>query len=267
MKKVFIIILNYNGGEDTVKCLTSLSEAKILDQAKIIIVDNASTDNSVELIKKNFPSIKIIQNKKNLGFAGGNNVGIKDALQRGADYALLLNTDTLVKKNILTSLVKHLESDETFGIAAPAIEFKINNESLYDLGGKVNWFTGRTTHNDVKKIPSWKEPIKVEFVTGACMLIKKEVFEKIGLLDERFFMFFEDADFCLRARKAGYSTWVVPEAQIYHKLSASVNKTPKKYQYLLKSNLKFINKHLNTIFKPIGYLYLLLLAFKIKFKI
>ncbi len=267
MKKLFIIILNYNGGEDAVKCLESLDATQILKQSTPIIIDNASEDNSVELIQNKFPKIKIICNKKNLGFAGGNNVGIKYALKNQADYILLLNTDTQAQKNFLGTLINHLESDKFHGIVAPAIEFKIDNQTFFDLGGEINWFIGRTTHNDVKKIPSWKEPLKVEFVTGACMLIKKEVFEKIGLLDERFFMFFEDADFCLRARKAGYSTWAVPEAQIYHKLSASVNKTPKKYQYLLKSNLKFINKHLNTIFKPIGYLYLLLLALKIKFKI
>ena len=266
-KKVFIIILNYNGRKDTVNCLCSLFDSKTLDQAVPIVVDNASFDNSIALITQKFPEIKIIQNKTNLGFAGGNNAGIKFALKNKADYILLLNNDTLAKKDFLELLINHLESDKSYGLAAPAINFKLNYQSLFDLGGGVNWITGRTTHHNVKSIPQWKEPLKVEFVTGACMLIKRDVFEKIGLLDENFFMFFEDADFCLRAAKAGFSSWVVPQAQIFHQLSASVDKTVHKYHYLLKSNLLFVNKHLKLITRPIAYLYLFLLGLKIKFKI
>ena len=186
-------------------------------------MDNASSDGTVEYVKDKFPSVKIIANSENLRFAGGNNVGIKYALERNADYVLLLNNDTEVAPDFLPELVRAAENDKSIGIAGPKIYYYEGNKMIWFAGGKVEFWKGWISHIGIRE-PDYGQydfAREVDYITGCCMLVKREVIEKIGKLDESFFIYGEDADWSLRASRAGYSLVYVPSSIIWHKVSAS----------------------------------------------
>ena len=222
MKKIYNVILNYNGYEDTILLLKSLPKLKAPGyQISTVIIDNRSTDDSVGRLSELIGQLKIdklIENRKNIGFAKGNNVGIKYALNQGAVYILLLNNDTKIVDNFLPSLLK-IDAD----IASPVVqfhEFKESKNWIYDYGGFINWTTGRTYHINKNSQPKTNniQTIPVDYIAGCCMFIKRKVFETIGLLDEKYFIYFEDVDFCVTAKKKGFSVIVDPTTTIYHKL-------------------------------------------------
>ena len=249
MKKVFIVIVNFNNRRDILKCLYSLRHEK----AEIVVVDNKSSDGSIEAIRSRFKQVKILESEKNIGFAAASNKGIRYALRKKADYVLLLNPDTIAEKNFLSVLLK-----KKADIISPVIKFKRKGEWVYDFGGRVNFLIGRTTHLERDILSKRTNP--VDYVSGCCMLIKKEVFEKISLLDEKYFMFFEDVDFCLRAKKAGFTIKVNPKVSIFHDLSEGEAKSLRQMYYLLLSNFIFINKWIPVYHRPLAYLYLFALG-------
>jgi len=240
MKKIFIVILNWNGKRDTLECLESVRKMETGGwEAETVVVDNASTDESVEEIKRRYKDITILRNDQNLGFAAGNNVGIKYALTHGADHVLLLNNDTLVEKNLINELLKVMEEDKTIGIVGPKIYFASGYEYHYSrykdeergriiwyAGGKIDWQNVYAFHRGVDEVDhgQYEKGGETDFVSGCCMMIKKEVFEKIGLLDPKYFLYFEDNDFCQRAKKLGFKIFYAPKAIVYHKNAASSEK-------------------------------------------
>jgi len=262
-EKTAIIILNYNGFPYIFDCLESLSRLQDCKIARlqIIVIDNASTDKSVELIKKKFPKIKIIENQTNLGFAGGNNVAIKYALKNNFNNIMLLNPDTIVEKNFLKPLLQLMKLDKKIGIVSPVLKGKEGSRTIFALGAEFNPILGRTKHIHLKKRPS--NVLKQEMVSGCAMIVRREVFEKIGLLDERFFLYFEDSDFCLRARKAGFKIYVEPKSLVLHKCSSSLGGLSlKKIRYVTISNFLFILKWVKPYFWPFACFYLILLDVK-----
>jgi len=270
MNKIYILILNYNGYDDTEKCLKTLY--KLEDNSyeiEKVVVDNGSSHDQLKSLKNflsEFKLIKLIENKKNLGFAKGNNVGIKYALDNGADYILLLNNDTKIEMNFLENLIKL-----DYPISSPVVkfrEFKENPKLIYDLGGYVNWWTGRTTHLNLYGKEYKKKNngvVECDYVAGCCMLVKREVFERIGLLDERYFIYFEDVDFCVTAKKNGFKVAVDKESVIWHKLGGSMDRWSNRaiYHHLV-GNFIFITKHLGWR-RITGYSYLFILTAKIVF--
>ncbi len=239
MNKTFIIILHYGDPQITIDCIRSIFKQR-LEFEKLIVVDNNQN------FKTSFNGVKIIRNKKNLGFAGGVNVGIKYAISQNADYVLLLNNDTMLNQDILKPLIKFLQQFKNAGIVGPAIKFKREEKFIYDLGGKINKIFGRTSHTEASKIQNTK-PRVVDYVSGCCMLIKKDVFEKVGLFDERFFLYYEDVDLCIRAKDKGFFTYVVPSVYIEHALSKTIGKVSKLALYhQTKSGLQFGKKHLSS---------------------
>lgn len=236
MNRIFIIVLHFGDPKVTQRCLQSIFQSKLTFQG-LVIVDNGGNFESRD------KRITIIKNKKNLGFAGGVNVGIKYALSNGADYVLLLNNDTLVEDNFLDKLIDFSEESIQVGIVGPAIKFKIGDKVVYDIGGKFNKVFGRTSHEEVSKVVS-KTPRRVDYVSGCAMLIKKEIFDKIGFFDGRFFLYYEDVDFCIRARNKGFFTYVLPGIFIEHELSTSIGKVSSLAVYhQTKSGIQFGKKH------------------------
>lgn len=250
-KNVYIIVLNWNGKDDTIECIKSLREINY-DNYKIIIVDNGSEDNSVLEIKKIFPEIKIIENKENLGFAGGNNVGIKYAVENKADYVLLINNDTTVDENFLSELIGKGESDQKIGALGSKIYFHSEPNRIWFAGGKVNWLKNKGTHIGLDEIDNgqYNKAGETDYLTGCCLLIKREVIEKIGVLSEDYFLYYEDTDFSLRVKNAGYKIIYVPKSKIYHKISRSTKPGSSNYIYyqvrnglvMAKRNGSFLNK-------------------------
>lgn len=220
--KVFIIILNWNGKEDTIACLESL-KTLTYGNAVQVMVDNASSDGTADAVRVQFSSVEVIANQANLRFAGGNNVGIEYALRNSADYILLLNNDTVVAPTFLSELVQAAEQDPRIGIAGPKIYYYGEPKRIWFAGGKVEYWKGWVSHIGIRETDKgqYDTPRDVDYLTGCCMLVKREVIERIGKLDESFFIYGEDADWSLRAARAGYRLRYVPSSMIWHKVSAS----------------------------------------------
>jgi len=258
MNRLSVIILNFNNEEDINSCLKSLINA--YSKINIILVDNGLTDNSLQsIISLKYEKLQIIKNQRNLGFAKGVNKGLKLALKQGAQDVLLLNPDTLANKGFLEPLLTNPAE-----IIGPVLKFERKGKWVYDFGGKINWWLGRSYHIEFRSqelgVRSQKE---IDYVSGCCMLIRRKVFEKIGFLNEKYFLFFEDPDFCLRAKRAGFKVALEPKSVILHKLSEGKKKPLYYIYHLIHSNLIFVNTWLPFYRRPIAYLYLWLLAFKV----
>jgi GT2 family glycosyltransferase len=252
-EKVCIIILNWNGKKDTIECLESLKMVEYPNY-EIILVDNGSTDGSVESLRKLYPDMEIIENLNNLGFAAGNNVGIRKAIEKGADYVLLLNNDTTVNKDFLNNLITVAKNDDMIGIAGPIIRYYSEPENSWFEKGKINWFSFNiATHT---KITDDKEVVSTDFMTGCAFLIKKATIEKVGFLTDEYFFYFEDVDYSLRAKNAGFKIVVTPLSKIYHKVSATASKKfkPESLYYANRNRFWIIKTYCPLKYKPIVYL-------------
>jgi GT2 family glycosyltransferase len=250
--KVFIIVLNYNGRDVIKRCLSSVFKADY-PNFEVIFVDNNSKDGSFEIAKANFSRAVFIRNEENLGFATGCNVGIKFALERMADYVLLLNMDTEVEKDFLSRLVEVAQSQDHIGLLSPVI-FNGQNKQIWFSGGKINWLNMKSVHNQKIRTEDFYDS---EFLTGCAMLIKSDVFRKIGLLDEDYFLYWEDADFALKSKRAGFRNVVVTASWVYHFEKSEKNKSEKIY-WLVISGLVFFRKNTPFILRPWIKFYLLM---------
>lgn len=237
MKKVFVIVLNWNGKKNTIACIRSLTQMATKDIAlSIVVVDNGSTDDSVSTLKKMFSEVIFLENKENLGFSGGNNKGIQYALDQDASYIMVLNNDTIVDKNIVEQFVIGIKSEENLGVVVPKIYFEKGYEfhkSRYNkteigrviwyAGGIMNWSTVIGSHRGVDEVDTgqYDSPINTEFASGCCFFIKADVFRKIGMFDERFFLYYEDVDLSERIKRAGYKIRYIPDAMVWHKNGGS----------------------------------------------
>jgi GT2 family glycosyltransferase len=226
---VYIIILNYNGWKDTLECLASLEKLNYSNY-KIIVIDNASQDDSVKVIRQHYPNLNLIVSKKNLGFAGANNLGIKEAQYYGAKYVWLLNNDTVVDPYALTAMVRKLEHDVAFGMCGSNLIYYANRDFLQArAGGTYHKWTGATFHvgegeEVAKRINAQEVEDKLDYLVGASILVRLTLIEKIGLLPEHYFLYYEDVDWGLRAKavsKLGYA----PESKVYHKVGSSIGRT------------------------------------------
>jgi len=242
MKKISLIILNWNGWKMTLDCLASLMKIKIDNFIlEIVIVDNGSSDESVETIKRykiqnTKYDIHLIENRQNLGFAEGNNVAIRYALENGADYICLLNNDTRVDPRFLTELVKTAQSDEKIGLVGGKIYFEKGYEFhkerykdeekgkvIWYAGGLIDWNNVYTTHRGVDEVDGGQYDSlgETDHINGCLVLAKKEVFGKIGFFDKKYYLYFEDADLSVRAKKAGFKLFYCPASKIWHLNSGS----------------------------------------------
>lgn len=212
---LFIIILNWNGQQDTLECLNSLQQVHTPHQ--VIIVDNGSTDQSVLTFKEKFPDIVVIETGKNLGYAGGNNIGIVYALNSAASHILILNNDTIVDPELLNAFLQ--QNGDILG--AKTLDYS-NSNKLDHLGG--NWNPKKAQFDLIgyqEEEQKWNFPKTLDYVCGCALFVKAEVFKKIGLFEPRFFLFWEEADWCTRAIRAGYQPTLCPKAKVAHKGSAS----------------------------------------------
>ncbi|MDD4606956.1 MAG: glycosyltransferase family 2 protein [Patescibacteria group bacterium] len=222
-KKVSIIIVNYNGKKWIKKCFDSLHEQNYKN-IEIIFVDNASIDGSVELIKRFYPEVKIIINKENLGFVGGNNIGYQNST---GDYILLLNNDTIVTKDFLEVLVAFLNKNKDVGVVQPKI-YLTKEDGLLDCTGSFLNKTGFLQHVGFleKDRGQYNKEKEIFSAKGACMLIKRELIEKINLFDDDYFAYFEETDFCWRSWLAGCKTIFLPQSIIYHDMGLTSRNLP-----------------------------------------
>lgn len=270
--KVFIIVLNWNDWDDTLECLESL-ENNDYPNKQIVVVDNGSDKKR----KAQSVKCKIIYNRENLGFSGGNNVGIKYALENGADYVLILNNDTVVSRDFLTKLVKAGESDKSSGFLGPKICFYPplrrageDRDRIWFAGGRINWLYNKGIMKGYGEIDKgqYGNQEETEYLTGCCLLIKKEVLKKIGLMPEEYFLYYEDVDWSLAARQAGFKCVFVPQAKIWHKGSASTREgSPSYIYYHVRNGLILARKYAPRHIQPLIHLDVFWRVIKQPFKV
>jgi len=240
-----VIILNYNGKKYLKKCLDSLKKLNYPNY-EVIFVDNASTDGSVEFIKKNYPEIKLIENKFNLGFSEGNNVGIRKA---NGDYIVLFNNDVIIDKNWLNETIKIAKNDEKIGIVGGKI-YDYNSNILQHVGGRLHKFTNFYLFTSEigageRDIGQYDEKREVDYVICTAILIKKNVIKGVGLMDKGFYpIYVEDIDLNYRVKEIGYKVIYVPSAKVWHKGSGTFGKISREKKYYIQKNkIRFILKN------------------------
>jgi GT2 family glycosyltransferase len=220
---VWIVIVNYNSYTDTRDCLDTLARATWPDLT-VVVVDNCSTDGSGERLEREFPGVLHIGSPRNLGFAGGCNIGIERALAGGAGYVCLLNNDTEVEPGFIEPLVERAGMQPRAGIIGGKIFYAEPGDVIWFAGGEIDHRRGFTSHRgqDDCDGKEYDQPGVFDYITGCLFFVRAELFDRIGLLDEDFFMYCEEVDFCLRARRAGYGCYYEPRSVIRHRVSRSM---------------------------------------------
>lgn len=260
-RKVAVVVLNWNGYDDTVQCIRSLQEVSY-SGLEIIIVDNGSTDGSASELSKLFPDVTIVRLPTNLGYAGGNNAGIQKALEEGADFILVLNNDVVVEREFLKPLLDVLEKENSVGVVTPKVYYFDRPDTIYSAGGTYSRFlcSGVGNNNGMVERDHNRRKDRVQdvsFAPGCALMIRREVLEKVGAFDEKFFMYFEDLEFSQRVREH-FRIVFTPHSRIFHKVGAGIRwslYTPLYLYYYTRNRLWFIRQ------RPVLYrLYVLLFS-------
>lgn len=244
MKKVAVIILNYKLKEQTLECIKSVQKSNYKN-LKLIVVDNNSDDGLASEINKN-KDLLFIQSGDNLGYSGGNNIGIRKAISQGADFIFVLNPDTTIESNTIKILA---EESETLGydIASPKIYLGIS-KTFYFAGKTLDKLNVLGLHRGINELDvgQFDKAEEIDDAAGAALFIKREVFEKVGLFDERFFLYYEDSDFIFRAKSMGFKIMYIPKAVVYH-LGSQATKlgSPLQDYFITRNRLLFAKKYLS----------------------
>ena len=257
---LYVVVLNWNLPEETMLCVDSV-RANPPSGVEIIIVDNGSTDHSVELFQERFgDTVKIIENSENLGFAAGINVGIRRALAGGAQSVLLLNNDTIIDANMIRHLVSAATKSPRAGIVGPVIYYYNQPKRIWRFGDREYRWLPVPLQLPARSLSKARQtPFRLDYVTACGMLVRRQVFEAIGLFDTRYFMYFEDADFCRRVRQAGYEIWCAPQAQMWHKVSLSARKQKSATRYAESwGRAQFYHRHPHGFSRGLTFAYLLI---------
>ncbi len=244
---IAVIVLTWNGRALTLECLASL-EAVTTPNVRVMVVDNASTDGTVDAIRDRYGDrVTVVATGANLGFAGGNNAGIRRALDEGADFILLLNNDTRVDPAFLDALVGPMPGAPEVGITGPKIYYDSPPDRLWFAGGAISMWRGTARHIGIRETDrgQYDTPRSVDYISGCALLTRRAVFERVGLLDESYTAYFEDADLCMRARRAGFEIRYVPAAKVWHKISASTGGqlSRRKIGLKLRSTRRFFGRY------------------------
>lgn len=257
---VSIISINYNQSQVTLEMLASFENLSYPNY-EIIIIDNASPNDSPEIIKKQYPKINLILSKKNLGFAGGNNLGVKQAKGK---YILFLNNDTEVTKKFLEPLVEIFEKNKMLGMASPRLIYYFSDNIIQYAGANsINHYTGRGSKIGIgeKDIGQYNENRPTDLVHGAGLMVKTEAIKKLGMMPDIFFLYYEEHDWCEMFKRAGYQIYYVGKSKIYHKESISVGKnSPTKTYYMNRARILFMRRNTNFFQFIISFLFFTLFS-------
>lgn len=225
MRTLAVIVLSWNGRDLTRDTLASLAACRVPSDWKLhtIVVDNASTDDSPRMVREEFPQVELLALAENRRFAGGNNAGIQRALDSGADAIMLLNNDVVADPLLIEKLLAALAEDPAAGAAAPLIYFAPPTDRIWYAGGRCVPWLAFSAHRAIRTRDDgrFRSIEETGYLTGCCLLATADAWRKVGLLDERYFIYAEDADWCLRARAAGFRLLFVPTARLWHRVSAS----------------------------------------------
>jgi len=263
---VYVVILTFNHCEYTLKALESLSKLTYPNY-KLLVVDNRSTDGTIEAIREEFPFVEIIVNPANLGFAAGINRGLRLALNRGADFILIINNDVIVDPSMLTYLVEAMGPE--IGAAAPLIYYMDDPRRIWSIGFSKHPLLlemrggarGQIDHGQ------WQAPFEVDYLLGCAVLLNSLMLKEVGLFDEQFFFYYEDLDLSIRAQRRGYRLITVPQARIWHKGAGSAGVESEFMVYhRARGSVIFFRKHAHNWQKPAIFLFRIGSALKTSLK-
>jgi len=243
---VYIVVLNWNGREDTLACLRSL-EPVWNERTKGIVVDNGSSDGTPDAVREAYPGVEVLEAGKNLGFTGGNNIGLRLALDRGADFVLLLNNDTIVDPGFFREMLSVATASEEIGFVSHKIYFLDPPDLLWFAGAKFSIRTG------YGRVIGYREPDRGQYDVartidrpcGCAVLVSRRLCREAGLMDEGLFLYVDEVEWMLRARKHGFKACYAPKAKVWHKVSASVGREshPDAFYYGVRNTLYALNTH------------------------
>ena len=253
--KTTIITINFNGLKDTCELIESIP---FNDNMEVIVVDNASKQDEASIISERYPQVKVVRSSKNLGFAGGNNLGIKEAK---GEYILLINNDTFFKDFNIKPLIKRLESSDKIGIVCPKIKFAWDNNPIQFAG--YTPLSNVTVRNQAigfaeEDHGQYDKAHPTHYAHGASMLIKREALEKVGLMPECFFLYYEEIDWSMMFTRAGYEIWYDPACTVYHKESQTTGQnSPLRTYYITRNRLLLVKRNYKGFNKYLSYIYLI----------
>ena len=246
---VITIILNTNRREDTLACLASLAGSRYGNH-RIIVLDNASNDSSVAAIQAAFPDVEIIELEENLGYAGNNNVGVWAALKRGADWVFVLNEDTVVAPDCLSHIVGVGQSAPDVGVVGPMVYHYDEPDVIQSAGGRLDrtWHSLHVGANELDE-GQFPHPRPVDWISGCAIMVRRELIEAVGALDERFFYYWEETEWCLRAGRQGWQVMHAPQAKLWHKgVQRDYRPSPSVTYYNTRNRLLILAKYQAPLF-------------------
>jgi GT2 family glycosyltransferase len=228
---VYLIVLNWNGYTDTHECLDSL-RGLAYPSYRVLVVDNASSDDSAERIAANHPEAELIRCERNLGIAAGYNVGIQAALDRGADYVVPMNNDLECDPLFVTHMVATQRNTPACGIVMPKIFYYEERDRIWSAGAYARWMPSNIVMRGRKQIdgPAFAQNAEIEFAPSCCLLLSRELAEQVHF-DEGYFFYYDDWDFCMQARKAGFQITYAAKSRLWHKVSRSTKNSPKSLRW------------------------------------
>jgi GT2 family glycosyltransferase len=242
--RVITVILNTNRRDDTLACLASLRRSDY-QNLHILVLDNASTDGSVEAIQSLFPEVQVIPLQANLGYAGNNNVGILNAMQQNADWLFVLNEDTVLAPECLSRLVAAGEANPKSGMVGPLVYHFDEPTVIQSAGGRLDahWQSRHIGQNELDQ-GQFDAPYAVDWLSGCALLIRRQVIDEVGALDERFFYYWEETEWCYRARVGGWEIMTIPQAKLWHKgVQRDYYPNPHVTYYNTRNRFLFMAKH------------------------
>jgi len=247
-QQIGVILVTYNAGNFITNCLHSLRQTSPHPK-HIVVIDNASGDDTLAKVKK-FSPVKLIQNKKNDGFAKGVNKGITYLKSQGCEYFVILNPDTIVHQDLFSQLLKPFAQNKKIGITGPVITYLTSPKKIWFAGGSINKIFGFTRHTFMDKLleATLISSRQTDFISGCCMMIKKDVFEKVGFFDEDYGLYFEDVAFCYKAQRFGFHSYLLNKPLVKHVVSASTGYpgsnafSPLKAYYFGRNQLLFLKR-------------------------
>lgn len=246
--KVGIVLVNYNGKNYNEECIDSILKSTYKN-IEVIVVDNASSDNSVKILKEKYSNdIIVVETGLNLGFSGGNNVGIKLALEKKCDFILLLNNDTVISEDMIEVMLKSSIINE-YAVISPKIYYYDNKKVIWSAGADMIWKKGIPAQRGIDEVDEGQYDIEcnVEIATGCCLLIHKNIIHRVGFLPDDYFLYYEDTDYTTKIVRDGYKLLYIPSAKMYHKVSASTGGEESfNYIYYNTRNRLLFNKKYNS---------------------
>jgi GT2 family glycosyltransferase len=245
--RLVVVVLNWNNVADTLRCLEALA-ASDYEGFEVVIVDNASTDGSVAGLRERYPALTILENERNLGYTGGNNVGIDHALKRGAEYVLLLNDDSVVAPDALSALMAAAADHPEAGFLGAKLLSLDEPTKILSAGGVLagDWNSAHRGMGE-RDAGQYDGLAEVDWLSGCALLVSREAIHQVGILDSSFFAYYEDVEWCFRGRRAGFKVVYVPDARVWHPDGQEYySNSPRVTYYMARNHLLFMKKHLGV---------------------